>query len=293
VVCGAFQIRSVGMPSEDVETPNKPGESKQALHNVPLDDERNTKTYKDFLPVVALLCVFACAAILLVWGWALFVNTLFETIEDSESKVAQALVINSVLVVMIVCCLPGPAFCVILDGFFFGFWKGFALGFVFETIGYFLCICLARTCLQRHMREVIMDSSLLKEMIIVCEEDSSGKFLVLFRFLTLPVWAKNYSIGMLDIDWLKAFLVFVPAETFYAGIFAYIGSKGYKIADAIRKGDTDKALDSFSGAEVMMVAVSISVAVLMVVLGWREYAIRRGNISEGSQCESSSLKAAN
>lgn len=279
------------MPAEDVETPQKLNEpSEKAL----LDESKAaSRTCKELLPILLLLCLFACAALLLVWGWSHFVESLFEAIEDSESKAEQALVINSVLVLMIVCCLPGPAFCVILDGFFFGFWKGFALGFVFETIGYLLCILLARTCLQAYLREMILENVRLKEMILVCEEDASGKFLVLFRFLTLPVWAKNYSIGMLDIDWLKAFLVFVPAETYYAGIFAYIGSKGYLIADAIRKGDTDKALDSFSGAEVLMVCVSVFVAILIVILGWHEYTIRRERISTGDHSESAPLKAAN
>lgn len=129
-------------------------------------------------------------------------------------------------------------------------------------------------------------------MILICEEDPSGKFLVLFRFLTLPVWANNYSIGMLDIDWLKAFLVFVPAQSYYTAIYAYVGSKGYIAADAIRKGDTLKVLESFSGAEVMMLCVSVSVAILILVLGWREYARRREKLTEGACSESSSLKVA-
>jgi hypothetical protein len=30
------------------------------------------------------------------------------------------------------------------------------------------------------------------------QEDSTGKIVVLFRFISLPVWVKNYAIGMLE-----------------------------------------------------------------------------------------------
>mmetsp|Transcript_33019 Transcript_33019/g.51258 ORF Transcript_33019/g.51258 Transcript_33019/m.51258 type:complete len:283 (+) Transcript_33019:115-963(+) len=278
------------MLSEDVETPPRP--TKSAENDLPDYANSATRSYATLAPLIVLICVLACASVFLVWAWGDFVSVLFEAIESSENKVAQAMVINSALVVMIVCCLPGSVFCLILDGFFFGFWKGFALAFVFETIGYLLCICFARTCLQARLREMIMENAVCKEMILICEEDSSGKFLMLFRFLTLPVWANNYCIGMLDIDWLKAFLIFVPAQSYYAAIYAYIGSKSYIAADALRKGDTLKVLDSFSGAEVIMVCVSVSVAVLLLVLGWKEYGRRRDKLTEGAHSESSSLNVA-
>lgn len=258
-----------------------------------------------YVPVVALLLVIFCAGLLMYHGWTQFVDLLFETVEASEHRVMQAFVINSVLVIMTVCCLPGPSFCVILDGFFFGFVKGFALGFVAELIGYLLCILLARTCFRTTLREWLKEDAearewcgcdcrpTLRETVLVCEKDKTGKFLVLFRFISLPVWAKNYAIGMLDfqmepvyLEWLKAVLIFIPAETFYAGIFAYIGSKGYIIADAIRKGDTQKALDSFSGFEVAIVAVSMLCMTFLIIFGWQEYSRRRGDLAEGSRSES-------
>merc|ERR1719491_827642 len=142
------------------------------------------------------------------------------------------------------------------------------------------------------MRRWMAGNATLRESLLVCEDDPTGKFLVLFRFISLPVWVKNYAIGMLDIEWSKAVLIFIPAETFYAGIFSYIGSKSYVIAHAIRKGDTQKALDSFSGAEVAMVAVSMLCMTLVIIFGWHEYSIRRGALAEGVRGESAPLAAA-
>lgn len=268
--------------AKDTTTPGDPVDQKP---------ESSFWTRELYLTLVAFLCVLCCAGIL-VYSWENFIGFLFTMIEGSQSKVVQALVINGVLVVMIVCCLPGPAFCVILDGFFFGFLKGFALGFIAELIGYLICICLARTCFKCHIRQMMLESAPLREVVMVCEEDSTGKFLVLFRFISLPVWVKNYAIGILDIDWLKTILVFIPAELFYAGIFSYIGSKGRFIADAIRKGDSQKAVHAFSGVEVAIVCVSILCVLLVILFGWYEYIKRRKSLTEGAASEVAPLTSA-
>lgn len=250
-------------------------------------------TYGLLVPLAIVFCVIACAGYLMYVGWSDFVNLLFTIVEASEHKAMRALVINTTLVVMIVCCLPGPAFCIILDGWYFGFWKGFALGFVAELIGYLICICLARTCLKARVRQQMLEVDSLREVVMVCEEDSTGKFLVLFRFISMPVWVKNYAIGMLDLEWLTTILVFLPAEIFYTGVFAYIGSKGAIIAAAIRAGDTEKALDSFSGVEVVIICVSMLCMVLIIVLGWREYFLRRDlAVAEGARGESAPFAGA-
>merc|ERR1712129_227827 len=167
--------------------------------------------------------------------------------------------------------------------------KGFALGFIAELIGYLICLCLARTCFKTRIRQVMMESALLQEVLSVCEDDPTGKFLVLFRFISLPVWVKNYSIGMLDIDWPKAILIFIPAEIFYAGIFSYIGSKSRLVADALRKGDTNKAIHAFSGVEVGIVCVSILCVLMVILFGWCEYIKRRESLTKGNSSESSPL----
>lgn len=268
------------------EAPLKPGASASINSDEKLEW---SWTYQVVLPVALFLLFVVCAGFLIYANWTELVDLLFESIEAAEYKVAQALVINTLLVIMIVCCLPGPGLMVMLDGFFFGFVRGFVLGFIAELIGYLICILLARTCFKAKIRRWITETPWLHEIFMVCEEDTTGKFLVLFRFVSLPVWAKNYTIGMLDISWQEAVLVFIPAETFYCGIFVYIGSRSYLVADAIRKGNTQKAMDSFSGIEFGIVFVSVLVVLLMIVFGWSEYSSRRAAIVEGRRGEASPL----
>lgn len=255
-------------------------------------DKSQAWMFSNGVTVAIVFFMIAGAALSMYLGWTSFVDFLFNTVENSEHRTTQAIVINSVLVLMIVFCLPGPALMVMMDGFFFGFFKGFALGFIGESTGYLISIALARTCFKSRMRVWLAQSDMLREVLTVCEEDTTGKFLVLFRFISLPVWAKNYTIGMLEISWLKAILIFIPGETFYAAIFSYIGSKGHVIADAIRKGNTQKALDSFSGLELAIVGVSVLGGSMMILLGWREYTARRDAIAEGAKAESTPLKSA-
>merc|ERR1719235_966131 len=99
-------------------------------------------------------------------------------------------------------------------------------------------------------------------------------------------------MGMLDVTYLKLILVFIPGEIFYAGIFSYVGSKGHEIASAMRKGNTEKALNSFSGFEVMIFAVSLIGLLGLILLGWREYRTRRDAIAEGALAESAPLVGA-
>jgi len=281
----AGSFRPAPAPGNNVDSSPDPCKAK----NEP--DERYSSWNRELYLTIALLVVIICCACMLLYSWESFVALLFKVVEGSQDKAIQALVINTVLVVMIVCCLPGPAFCIILDGFFFGFLPGFAYGFIAELIGYVLCIFFARTCFKSRVRQMMMESEAVREVLMVCEEDTTGKFLVLFRFISLPVWVKNYAIGMLDLDWWKAIVVFIPAEIFYAGIFSYVGSKSRQIADALRKGNSRKAMNSFSGVEVGIVCISLICVLMVILFGWYEYTKRRKRLAEGASSESAPITA--
>lgn len=228
------------------------------------------------------LCFLMFIGIALYYNWESFFKYLFDTIEaNEEHQVLQAVVINTLLVILIVCCMPGPGFLMILNGFFFGFWKGFALGFVGEFIAYLISVVLARTWLRVSIREWLTTHSTLRELVLICEQDPSGKFLVLVRFLMVPVWAKNYSIGLMELEWLKIALVCIPGMSFWVAKFSYIGYKSRQMAEAMSKGDQGKIMDNFSGLELVMVSVSVTVMILLTAMGWYEYNARHSVIDAG------------
>mmetsp|Transcript_78040 Transcript_78040/g.135314 ORF Transcript_78040/g.135314 Transcript_78040/m.135314 type:complete len:273 (-) Transcript_78040:22-840(-) len=226
-------------------------------------------------PLLFCITVLIAVGILSYVGWDNAAIKVFEAAESSENTYVKALLINALLVCMIVLCLPGPALLIILNGFFFKFWRGLLFAFLAELIAYLTSIWLARTCLKSRVRNWIASNEQLNEVVRVCEQDSMGRFLVLMRFVALPVWIKNYTMGVLEISILKCVLVFIPGDLFVCGIFVYVGSKGHAIAGSIRRGEPYTKWAAFSGVELIVGGVSITMIIVMCVLGWSEYRKRR------------------
>lgn len=254
---------------------------KPSERNESAKEEPNPAYYIGSFVAVGL-CFLICIGIALYYNWEAFFKYLFNWMEEhKEHQVQQALAINTLLVILIVGCLPGPGFLMILNGFFFGFWKGFALGFTGEFIAYIISVILARTWLRVSIREWLTTHSTLRELVLICEQDPSGKFLVLVRFLMIPVWAKNYSIGLMELEWLKISLVCIPGMAFWVAKFSYIGYKSRQMAEAMSRGDQATIMEHFSGLELVMVGVSVTVMILLTAMGWYEYNARHSVLDAG------------
>lgn len=246
-------------------------------------DGRESDFCDSCLTIYAPICFILTIILTLVWltffvGWAAVAEFVFDSVEDSEKKHEQALIINSALIFVVVTALPSPMLLMILNGFFFGLWVGFCLSFVSEMIGATLSLILARNCLRTRIRGYLTRNRKTWEVVLMCEEDPSGKFLVLLRMLSIPAWVKNYGIAILDIPAYRFLLVAVPAECFYSGLFAYIGSKAYVISDRLRKGDTGAVWKVFNGAELIVVGVTAAVGVAILVMGYLEYQKRKARL---------------
>lgn len=239
-------------------------------------------------PISFFAIVLVAVGILTYIGWDTAVIKIFEAAESSDDIWFKAAIINLVDFCLIVLCLPGPGLFLLLNGFFFGFWRGLAFGFTAELAAYLTSIWLARTCLKTRVRSWITSNERLHEVVQVCEQDEMGRFLLLMRFLSLPVWVKNYSVGVLDISIPKCILVFIPGDIYVCAIFVYLGSQGHVIADTIRKGERYRS----SGAEVAVGITSVIVFVVICVLGWQEYKQRRNALSATSHGEAAPLPLA-
>lgn len=226
-----------------------------------------------YLPFAFICLVLGTLIAITYHGWteaAIYVVTLVE--EDQNSPVAQAVILVSLIAVMLVCCLPGPAFLMILVGFIFGLWVGLWVNFLAEASGFLMSLLLGRTCLQGRLRRWITQNSMMKEAVEVCEQGQTGYFLVLFRFLPLPIWAKNYAMAELDVSIARCCLAFIPAALYMSTVFAYIGSRSYDAANELRAG---KKPSVGSYKELCLISVSILATILILLLGKREFQRRR------------------
>jgi len=262
------------------ETSEQAGYAATSQESKDLEKQESSATCVALSVIAFSLCFIVCVGTALYYNWESLFKYLFETLEaNKEHTVLQAAVINTLLVIVVVCCLPGPGILLILDGFFFGFGKGLALGLTAEFTAYLISIFLARTWLKATIREWLTTHTTLRELVLICEEDPSGKFLVLMRFLAVPVWAKNYTIGVLEIEGLKILWVFLPGAAFWVAKFVYIGYKSRQMAEAMSKGDQGKIMEKFSGMELIGVGVSATVMILLTAMGWYEYNARRAALN--------------
>lgn len=231
---------------------------------------------------IAFLCLVALAVTAVYfYGFQQAATDVFDAVESrKEEKVTQALIINGLLLLWVVFCLPGGLLFIILDGFFFGLLRGFALAFTAELLGALISLAIARSCLKARVRALLLRSATSREVVAICEEDDTPKFPVLIRLLFIPVWVKNYGLAILDITVCVFVLAFVPAELLYGGLFTYFGSKAYSVAGRLRKGDVGSVYGIFSGVEVAIVGLSVCLVVAIACLGWREFRRRQATVEE-------------
>lgn len=249
------------------------------------DDDMLYDLLTFYLPIAVLVLVVLVLIVFSVIGWDKVLAWVFGLVESSESRPLKVAVINLALVTVTVFALPAPAFYMILNGLFFGYLPGFALNYCFMFIAAAISYWIAHTCLKDRVRRFLSKNPVSHDVMRVLDEDQTGKFLVLFRFLFVPGFVKNYSMAVLDISLLKFCLVNVPGELFYTAIFAYIGSVAYKVIGKLRKGDLNGVTSQFSGFEVLMAATSGLVFVLLAAFAWTEYNQRKAQMENSAERE--------
>lgn len=229
-----------------------------------------------YLPIAFVCFVVLALIATYLYGWERILGGIFAAVEAKpEEKVTQAAIINLLLLVWVVFCLPAPLFFSILDGFFFGFFLGFALVFCTQLTAALLSLALGRSCLKARIRAWVRRHKTANEMVAILEEDKTAVMLILFRLTFIPVCVKNYTLASLDVTVCRFFLVCIPAEILYCGLFAYFGSKAHSVADELRKGDVNSVWALFSGWEIFFVGSSVLIAVAIAVLAWREFRRRK------------------
>lgn len=113
-----------------------------------------------------------------------------KTSDPHESGGSQAFVINSVFIVMIVCCMPAPVFGITLDVFSLAFLRDFCYGFIAEGAGVLITVALVRSCCISHLQAWRLEAEMLSDFLMALEVGTSNKSLVLFVFLSVPAGAK-------------------------------------------------------------------------------------------------------
>jgi len=162
-------------------------------------------------------------------------------------------------------------------GLIFGFWWG-ALANFFSIYGAALgSISIGRWLLREPVRNCIEGGSYnhLRLMISILEDDQESiKLQVLFRFLFLPMFIRNYAPATLEIPIWKLFVSAIPHSIWISIMFASLGATFKDTAELVRDGN-DFSLKGMKWQHLLIYCVSLAVMIFLSVYAWTKYEERK------------------
>lgn len=221
------------------------------------------KVYKGLLIVAAVIFVI----LLLVYG----PKTVFRGLAwiTNESRGQPIIIVGACLVILEivwgVLCIPFISIIETLSGFILGFWPAMLV----NTIGLFLACVISFIVGKRFLRASLKDWISLNApkwaATFRVMEREGITFLIMFRFLALPFWAKNYGpSALLDIP-VSRFAISVAVATCPFGwLYAYLGDRSQKLTqDASSDAPASSTVANVLELMVILVIIVASVIVSM------------------------------
>lgn len=158
-------------------------------------------------------------------------------------------------------------------GYIFGFYWGTVLNFFAIFLAAFVAIVLGRFVLQEPVREWIEQSNSprLRRMARVLEDtDQALKFQVLFRFLFIPMFIRNYLPSTLNVPLWTLTLASLPHTLWISLVFASIGESFTDLGQVLKEGD-EFSLSLVKWQSVATILLSIVVALLLSFYAHHQY----------------------
>jgi len=174
----------------------------------------------------------------------------------------------------IVMLLPiWPPLC-IGNGLIFGLWQGAAVNIAAIVSAAVICILLGRGLLRDTTRSYIMDGGcprVRRMMLVVEDHENSFLFLVLFRFLFIPMFIRNYGVATLNVSLWMLFMSVLPHSIWISVLFASMGSTLQGTVELLRQGH-ELSLSNLSWQQSLIVAVALAMTAVITACAHRWYA---------------------
>lgn len=224
----------------------------------------------------ALICFTLCAgtgASIIAYGPQRALRNVFHLLPE-EPGWDWYLAMGLITLLSIVTLMPiWPPMCM-ASGLVFGLWYGSILNFWAILGAAAVSVTLGRCVLQEPIRQCILkgDYPRVRRMMLVLEDaDHSLKFQVLFRFLFIPMFIRNYGPSTLQIPVWKLIVGSIPHSIWISIIFASLGATFQDAAQLIRDGK-ELDLKALKWQQAIVLAVALVVAGLLTAYAHRKYA---------------------
>jgi uncharacterized membrane protein YdjX (TVP38/TMEM64 family) len=200
---------------------------------------------------------------------------LFIRAAPKEPTIWNAVGFFLVNTTIIVTALPLWVLACMCVGFVFGFWIGFAINFVTIITGSMICFFIGRYVATDTIRTWLMkrrETGLVTRII----EQNDFKFLVLFRFMPLPLCVKNYVPSTIRVNPFMFMLSVMIASGMYTPIYTFVGATTKGIATLIAEQkenpeESPRGIFHVNGVQITIVAIALMSSIAITVLGYIEW----------------------
>lgn len=228
----------------------------------------------DGFPIYMLIFFISLLVVFFVIGPTAILKYMLSFLPKNPGA-EHALVLGLIIVASIVLLLPFWPPLMIITAMVFGFWRGFCIIYIAMILGAAISFVIGRYFCKQSFREYIDKSDYVsvRRMIRVVEaEDNSFKFMFLFRFMFLPIWARNYAPSLVDVPFLHFIVPVCVHAVMICTIFAFTGEATKDFAQAVDGGGS--FFDKMDPKQLTIFAVSLTATVSLSYLAYREYSRR-------------------
>jgi uncharacterized membrane protein YdjX (TVP38/TMEM64 family) len=247
-----------------------------------VDDEWSPRTRTCSFTRLALVCLLVALVVLTPVVIFVFIGTeqvarAFVAAVPASPSFANALAFFAVNSAIIVLCLPVWVLGSMVVGFTFGFWAGFAINYCTVIFASFTCFTIGRYVFLDTIREYLFKQRQTRVMTRIIELNDF-KFLVLFRFLPLPLAVKNYLPACIKVSPLTFLGSVCISAAIFTPIYTFVGATAKRLASLYAEqdqaaGEGPGLLHEVSGPQILVVAVALLAFVAVMVLAvveWRK-----------------------
>ncbi|CAE6971312.1 unnamed protein product [Symbiodinium sp. CCMP2592] len=234
--------------------------------------ETRERTFQ-YVSVLVCLAIAVVAAVLVYWiGPTHLIGEVLLLLPDKPGCgwfAAWAFLLLATVVFMVPLW---QAICV-ASGLMFGLCGGTALNFLALYVAAVICALLGRFLLQEPIRGWLDEGNFptAKKALQVLEEaDDSLEFQILFRFLFIPIWLRNYGPATFHIPLWKLLVAAVPHTLWVSFIMASLGVSLQDANDLVNEGEELKIWDA-KWQHLLMFVVSCVMSLLLSWYSYRKY----------------------
>lgn len=225
--------------------------------------------------VAAILCMtfgILLSIAMAMYGVGNVMRIIISMLPESPTLSFAVLMCLSTMFSIVVILPIWPPMCM-LNGLVFGMVTGSILNFIAIFGAAFISIVLGRSLCQEAVRSCIFDGdypTFRRILMILEDNENTIKFLLLFRFLFIPMFIRNYGPAVLEVPLWKILISVIPHGIWISVLFASLGASFTDAAHMVRKGKELNA-KSFKWQQAVIVCGGLFFTMMLTYYAHSKY----------------------